>query len=55
MEGIDFLQCWMRTPNPMLGNAVPIEMMRAGLGHRVAAFIDSAFAADLIPDETGAK
>jgi sugar phosphate isomerase/epimerase len=40
-EHIDFLQRWVRTPNPMLGNAVPIEMMRAGRGDRVAAFIDS--------------
>ena len=46
LSGVDFLQRWMRTPNPMLGDAVPIEMMRAGLGNHVALFIDSAFTAE---------
>lgn len=48
--GPDFLQMWMRAPNPMLGGAVPIEMMRKGMGARVAAFIDSALAAELAND-----
>lgn len=49
-RGIDFLQKWMRAPNPMLGDAVPIELMRAGLGHRVAAFIESAFEAETVAE-----
>jgi hypothetical protein len=50
---IDFLQRWMRTPNPMLGNAVPIEMMRQGLGTRVAMFIDAAYEASSAPETKG--
>lgn len=40
---IEFLQKWMRTPNPQLGGAVPLEMMYQGFGRRVAQFIDSAW------------
>ena len=45
-SNIDFLQRWMRTPNPMLGGAVPLDMMYQGMGRRVAQFIDSAFTAE---------
>jgi prenyltransferase beta subunit len=41
-SNIDFLQAWMRTPNPMLGNMAPLTMLRAGFGHRLAAFIEGA-------------
>lgn len=40
---IEFLQQWMRAPNPMLGGAVPLDMMYQGMGRRVAQFIDSAY------------
>jgi Protein of unknown function (DUF2384) len=40
-DHIEFLQKWMRTSNPMFGNSEPIEMLRAGLGHKVAKFLDS--------------
>jgi uncharacterized protein (DUF2384 family) len=50
---VDFIQRWMRTPNPMLGNSVPIEMMRQGLGTRVAMFIDAAYEASSAPETKG--
>lgn len=49
--GIEFLQLWMRAPNPMLGGMVPITLLKAGFGHRVAAFLDSALLAELSQDE----
>jgi hypothetical protein len=32
----------MTTPNPNFGNAVPLSMLEAGLGHKVAQFIRHA-------------
>lgn len=42
-NGVDFLQNWMRTPNPMLGDNRPIEMLRMGKGARLALFIEEAY------------
>jgi hypothetical protein len=33
---------WMKTDNPNLGNTAPIDLIRRGRGHKVAAFIDAA-------------
>jgi hypothetical protein len=44
LMGWDIYQAdrWMKTENPLLGNAAPIEFIRRGRGHKVAAFIASA-------------
>lgn len=44
--GIEFLHLWMRTPNPMLGNVSPLDMMDSGRGERLADFIRDAAEAD---------
>lgn len=49
-SGIDFLQTWMRTPNPQLGGAVPLDMLYQGYGRRLAQFIDSAYEANSAPE-----
>lgn len=41
-DGIDFLFLWMTTPNPMLGNTKPIEIMKLGRGQKLAQFIEQA-------------
>lgn len=43
MPGVEFLQAWMHTPNPMLGNITPLEMMKAGRGDNLARFIETAY------------
>ena len=50
MDNLDFIFTWMTTPNPMLGNAEPLRMMEAGLGHKLARFIRQA-----IEDEEAAQ
>jgi Protein of unknown function (DUF2384) len=52
---IEFLQKWMRTANPQLGGAVPLDLMYQGMGRRVAQFIDSAWEASGGPVETEVK
>jgi hypothetical protein len=41
--GIDFLQKWMRTPNPQFGGAIPLQLMLIGQGHKVAQYIQDAY------------
>jgi hypothetical protein len=50
MDNLEFLFTWMQTPNPMLGGAVPLRMMEAGAGHKLAQFIRLA-----IEDEEAAQ
>lgn len=50
MDNLEFFFAWMTTPNPMLGGAVPLCMMEAGAGHRLANFIRLA-----IEDEEAAR
>lgn len=40
--GIEFLFKWMRTPNPMLGNISPEQMIKLGRGHALIQFIHDA-------------
>lgn len=40
--GIEFLFNWMRTPNPMLGNISPEQMIKLGRGHTLIQFIHDA-------------
>lgn len=48
-DGIAFLQTWMRTPNPMLGDMKPLDLMQMGKGDRVALFIEAAHEAESPP------
>jgi hypothetical protein len=41
-DRLQFFFDWMTTPNPNFGNAVPLSMLEAGLGHKVAQFIRHA-------------
>jgi hypothetical protein len=41
-DGIGFLFLWMTTPNPMMGNLVPLERMKMGRGKQIAQFIEQA-------------
>lgn len=49
MPGVEFLQSWMRTGNPMLGNISPLEMLQAGRGHKLAEFIEAAYELNTSP------
>lgn len=42
-DRIDFLQRWMRTPSPLLGNVTPLDMMKLGRGEKLAQFIETQF------------
>lgn len=46
LAGVDFLQVWMRAPNPMLGNSTPLAMLKANRGHKLAQFIEDAYEGD---------
>lgn len=50
LTGVEFLQMWMRTPNPMLGNIAPLALMKMGKGARLALYIESAFEAEQPPE-----
>lgn len=50
-SNVQFLQRWMRTPNPMLGNVAPLDMCRMGKGDKLAQFIEAAYELDRSPDE----
>jgi hypothetical protein len=41
--GIDFLQRWMRTPNPQFGGEIPLRLMLIGKGDKVAQYIQDAY------------
>lgn len=50
MDNIEFLFKWFNTPNPMLGNTKPRDMILLGRGHKLVQFID-----DAMEDEEAAK
>lgn len=54
LSGIDFLQTWMRTENPMLGGTSPLKMMQMGRGDRLAQFIETAHFENQSPVEPSA-
>lgn len=33
---------WMSTPNPLLGNSVPLEMIRKGRGRKLIRFVETS-------------
>jgi Protein of unknown function (DUF2384) len=35
---------WMTTPNPLLGNAEPLDLIRKGRGRKVIGFVEAAIA-----------
>jgi hypothetical protein len=51
LPGIEFLQTWMRTKNPILGGIAPLEMLKLGYGVRLADFIERAHEENRSPDE----
>jgi hypothetical protein len=55
LTGVEFLQAWMRTPNPILGDVAPLTLLKSGLGNRLAVFIEQAYEADQSPEETRGK
>ena len=52
LTGVEFLQAWMRTPNPMLGDVAPLTMLKSGRGDRLAMFIEHAYEAEQPPEKT---
>lgn len=51
MNNVEFLQTWMRTENPMLGNIKPLDMLRAGKGNKLAQFLEATYELDKVPED----
>lgn len=40
-RNVEFLHAWMRAPNPLLAGRTPLQMLKAGMGDKLAAFIEA--------------